>query len=315
MVSELKPLIIIVGPTATGKTDVSIEVAKKIKGEIISADSMLVYRGMDIGTAKPTYEEMKNIPHHMIDVVEPDREFSVAMYQKSVEQLICDISARGNVPILVGGTGLYVRAVLDDYDFTSATRDDKLREKLNQAATQIGPIEMHRRLADVDPPSAERLHPNDLRRVIRALEVYYQTGIPLSKQSQGTQRVPKYRYKMFGLTMDRQLLYKRIEQRVDLMLERGLVEEVSGLIERYDTLGTAFQGLGYKEIIAYLKGECSLDAAIELLKRDTRRFAKRQLTWFRADKRIEWIDLGNYRNRQEVANEIANQIAGEWLIT
>lgn len=314
-----QPLLIILGPTAAGKTDISIEVAKIVKGEIISADSMLVYRGMDIGTAKPTSEEMQNIPHHMIDVVEPDQEFSVAMYQTAVEKLISDISGRGNLPILVGGTGLYIRAVVDEYNFTPVAKDDRLREKLKTEAEQLGPMEMHRKLAKVDPISATRLHPNDLRRVVRALEVYYLTGIPMSQQNQVNkgmnQNNSKYKFKMFGLTMDRQLLYKRIEQRVDLMLERGLIEEVRNLMERYDTFGTALQGLGYKEIIGYLKGEYSLDVAVEILKRDTRRFAKRQLTWFRADKRIEWIDLGKGGSKQQVATEIAKHIAGEFLIT
>lgn len=309
-----QPLLIILGPTAAGKTDISIEVAKMIKGEIISADSMLVYRGMDVGTAKPTSEEMQNITHHMIDVVEPDQEFSVAMYQSAVEKLIGEIVERGNLPMLVGGTGLYIRAVIDDYNFTPVAKDNDLRDKLITEAEKLGPEEMHKKLAEVDPTSAGRLHPNDLRRVIRALEVYYLTGIPISQQSQGNKGIDqndsKYSVKMFGLTMDRQLLYKRIEQRVDLMLERGLLEEVRRLMEKYNTWGTALQGLGYKEIIAYLKGECSLDEAVEILKRDTRRFAKRQLTWFRADKRIEWIDLGKASSNQEVAAEIAKQFAG-----
>ncbi|WP_333870448.1 tRNA (adenosine(37)-N6)-dimethylallyltransferase MiaA [Desulforamulus putei] len=309
---DLRPLVVIVGPTASGKTDVAIELAKMVKGEVISADSMLVYRGMDIGTAKPTPTEMQGIPHHLIDIVDPDEEFSVAMFQTAAEKLIVEITDRGNLPLLVGGTGLYVRSVIDHYDFTPAPRDKKLRERLKQQAATLGNEEMHRRLAAVDPASAARLHPNDIRRVIRALEVYYQTGKPISEyQYTQTNTAPKYRLKMFGLTMDRQLLYRRIEQRVDLMLQRGLVEEVRQLMQRYDTWGTALQGLGYKEIIAYLKGECTLAEAVEILKRNTRRFAKRQLTWFRADKRIHWLNMQDYSDKNAVAREIAKQIAGE----
>lgn len=312
--NHLKPLVVIVGPTAAGKTDVSIDMAKLLKGEVISADSMLVYRGMDIGTAKPTSEEMQGIPHHLIDIADPAEEFSVATFQKEAEQLIEVIVARGNLPFLVGGTGLYVRSVIDHYDFTPAPRDDELRQKLTEEADRLGPMAMHQKLAEVDAPTAARLHPNDTRRVIRALEVYYQTGKPITEyQYNDKMNQPKYRLHMFGLTMNRQLLYKRIEQRVDLMIERGLVQEVRALVEKYSTLGTALQGLGYKEIIAYLNGECTLEEAVETLKRNTRRFAKRQLTWFRADKRIQWIEMDEFTDRSEVAKEIAIKIAGELL--
>ena len=312
---ELKPLVVIVGPTAAGKTEVAIELAKILRGEVISADSMQVYRGMDIGTAKPTPTEMQGIPHHLIDMVDPNEEFSVAMFQKEAEQLIELITGRGHLPFLVGGTGLYVRSVIDHYDFTPAARDEGLRERLLREAEQLGSLAMHQKLAAVDPPTAARLHPNDTRRVIRALEVYYQTGKSINDY-QYNKKIdqPKYRLFMFGLTMDRQLLYSRIEQRVDLMLERGLVQEVRELLQKYSTLGTALQGLGYKEIIAYLNGECTLDEAVEILKRNTRRFAKRQLTWFRADKRIQWIELEEITDRSQIAKEIAQRIAGELLI-
>ncbi|CCO09346.1 tRNA (adenosine(37)-N6)-dimethylallyltransferase MiaA [Desulforamulus hydrothermalis] len=309
---DLRPLVVIVGPTAAGKTDVAIELAKLVRGEVISADSMLVYRGMDIGTAKPTLAERQGIPHHLIDIVEPDQEFSVAMFQRAAEKLIIEITDRGNLPLLVGGTGLYIRSVIDHYDFTPADGNSELREQLKQQAARLGNQAMHRQLAAVDPVTAQKLHPNDIRRVIRALEVYYQTGKPISEYRYVQKNnLPKYRCRMFGLTMDRQLLYQRIEQRVDLMLQQGLVEEVRQLMERYDTWGTALQGLGYKEIIAYLKGECTLADAVELIKRNTRRFAKRQLTWFRADKRIHWLCLENYSDKSKLAREIAKQIAGE----
>ncbi|MEG6522423.1 tRNA (adenosine(37)-N6)-dimethylallyltransferase MiaA [Desulfotomaculum sp. 1211_IL3151] len=312
----LKSLIAIVGPTAAGKTDVAIELAKIINGEIISADSMLVYRHMDIGTAKPTFEEMQGIPHHMIDLVEPDEEFSVAMYQSKAEQLIDDITRDGHLPILVGGTGLYVRSVIDHYDFTPPAKENRLREELKSEAARVGAEAMHRKLSEVDPESAERLHPNDLRRVIRALEVYYQTGKTISEyQYIRKEDPPKYNLKMFGLTMDRQLLYKRIEQRVDLMLEKGLVDEVKNLLKQYETWGTALQGLGYKEIVRYLKGECSLEEAAETLKRNTRRFAKRQLTWFRADQRIHWLNMEHFENKKAIAKEIKRQMAGDLLTT
>ncbi|SHK71172.1 tRNA (adenosine(37)-N6)-dimethylallyltransferase MiaA [Desulforamulus aeronauticus] len=312
---SLKPLVVIVGPTAAGKTEVAIELAKRLQGEVISADSMLVYRGMDIGTAKPTPEEMQGIPHYMIDIANPDEEFSVAMFQKGAEQLIETITERGHLPFLVGGTGLYVRSVIDHYDFTPAPKDDTLRQKLMEEAANLGPLAMHQKLAEVDSATAARLHPNDTRRVIRALEVYYQTGKPITEyQYNDKVNQPKYRLFMFGLTMDRQLLYRRIEQRVDLMVTRGLVQEVRALQKKYSTLGTALQGLGYKEIIAHLEGACTLEEALETLKRNTRRFAKRQLTWFRADKRIQWIELEEFTDRSEIAKEIAQKIAGE-LVT
>lgn len=311
---NLKTLVVIVGPTAAGKTDIAIELAKRVGGEVISADSMLVYQGMDIGTAKPTLEEMEGIPHHLIDVVTPDQEFSVAMYQRLAEQLIVDISSRERVPFLVGGTGLYVRSVIDHYDFSEAPKDDSLRAKLMEEAESLGSMGMHEKLESIDPATAARLHPNDLRRVIRALEVYCQTGKPISQSKQNkTLSNPKYKLHMFGLTMERKLLYQRIEQRVDRMLDLGLIQEVKRLISKHGSLGTSMQGLGYKEIVAYLEGKSTLEEAIELLKRNTRRFAKRQLTWFRADQRINWIELENFRNKKEVADEIAKQIAGELL--
>lgn len=305
------PLVVIVGPTATGKTDVSIEVAKRVKGEIISADSMLIYRHMDIGTAKPTLAERQGIPHYMIDIIDPDQEYSVALYQKNVEHLITEIHGRGHLPILVGGTGLYVRSVIDHYNFIPDIVDNDFRQKLEQEAAELGADVLHRRLAAVDPKSAGKLHPHDLRRVIRALEVYHQTGRPISDYHDLSGQPPKFHLLMFGLIRAREALYRRIEARVDQMMAAGLVEEVAGLRQKYGNMATAMQGLGYKEVAAYLAGTVSLTEAVELLKRNTRRFAKRQLTWFRPDQRIKWINL-EYNSIIMAADEITTAIAGEF---
>lgn len=306
------PLVIIVGPTAVGKTAVSIQLAKKIAGEIISGDSMQVYRFMNIGTAKPTDREKEGILHYMIDLLDPDEEFSVALFQDKVTGYIADILDRGKMPILVGGTGLYVRSVIDHYDFSPAGINQDLRHELFQQAETYGNPYLHKALREVDPATAERLHPNDIRRIIRALEVYRQTGRTISSfQYRDNELPPKYRLGYFGLTMDRTNLYRRIEQRVDQMVSGGLIEEVSSLVERgYSPDLTSMQGLGYKEITGYLQGQYSLDEAIELLKRNTRRFAKRQLTWFRRDSRIKWLTVENYHSSSELANEIASQVEG-----
>jgi len=309
---NLPPLLVITGPTATGKSEVAVHVAGAVGGEIVSADSMLVYRRMDIGTAKPTREEMRGVPHHLIDIVEPDQDYSVAIYQKQAREVIADIQARGRLPVLTGGTGLYIRSVIDHYDFSGACRDESLRAKLFKEAQDNGFESLHLRLAEVDGQSAVKLHPRDVRRVIRALEVYYLTGKPLSSY----QKIEKYaepifNLVIFGLTMAREKLYRRIEQRVDAMIGAGLVEEVQGLLDAgYGPGLTAMQGLGYKEIIAYLTGEVSLPEAIELLKRNTRRFAKRQLTWFRRDGRIKWLAVDPPGGLQAAAEEIISYIEG-----
>ncbi|MDA8234147.1 MAG: tRNA (adenosine(37)-N6)-dimethylallyltransferase MiaA [Clostridia bacterium] len=308
----LHPLIIIVGPTAVGKTAVGIELAKLIKGEIISGDSMQVYKYMDIGTAKPTMEERKGIPHHMIDILEPDEDYSVAVFQRNTEQLIPEIVGRGRLPILAGGTGLYVRSVTDRYNFTEFSVDQEYRMGLEQEAGEKGNQVLLDRLREVDPTTAARLHVNDLRRIIRALEVYHFTGQPISSyQDAHVNPEPKYNLAMFGLTMERQELYNRIDRRVDLMVEHGLVEEVRELLNRgYSPNLTSMQGLGYKEIVAFLEGQYDIDEAIRLLKRNTRHFAKRQLTWFRREQRIQWLNVEKCCNVAEIANEIAARIEG-----
>lgn len=308
----LQPLVVITGPTATGKTEVGVLVAEKIDGEIVSADSMLIYRGMNIGTAKPTTAEMRDIPHHLIDIVEPDQDYSVALYQKQARAVIEGILERRKIPILVGGTGLYVGAVIDNYDFSGARGDESLREGLLKEAMDNSPESLHLRLSEVDPHAASKLHPRDTRRVIRALEVYYLTGKPISSyQKMGECDQPVYNLFMFGLTMERGRLYRRIEQRVDKMIVAGLVDEVRRLLQRgYSPELTSMRGLGYKEIAAYLSGESSRDQAIEILKRNTRRFAKRQLTWFRRNNRIQWFDMDQYSDHKAVAQEITRRIEG-----
>lgn len=310
--SENESLVVITGPTATGKSEVGVLVAEQIGGEIISADSMLLYRHMDIGTAKPTLEERRGIPHHMIDIVEPDQDYSAALFQKEARDLITKILARGNVPILVGGTGLYIRAVIDPYDFGAAASEPALRKRFLSEAEQDGYDKLHQRLSEVDPDTAFRLHPGDLRRVIRALEVYYLTGKPASSYMKLNQyHQPLYSLLMFGLNLERAKLYRRIEQRVDKMLATGLVEEVQCLLAGgYSKELNAMRSLGYKEIAAYLSGEISFEKAVELLKRNTRRFAKRQLTWFRRDTRIKWLDIDKFDSFEAIAQEITKSLEG-----
>ena len=303
------PLLAIVGPTATGKTDVSVLAAQKLGAEIISADSMLVYRHMDIGTAKPTAGERGGVAHHMIDVVDPDEEYNVAIYSEQVGGICEGILKRNKLPLLVGGTGLYVKAVVDGYSFSEAGTDPGLRLRLQKECESMGREALHHKLGQVDPETAARLHVNDVKRVIRALEVYYLTGQTISAGS-GRRCQDRERLIIFGLTMDRGELYARIEKRVDRMIAHGLVDEVRRLLEKgYSEKMTSMQGLGYKEIILYLKGILSLEEAVELLKKRTRNFAKRQLTWFRRDNRIRWIDV-NGRKTADVAAEITAKAEG-----
>lgn len=308
---ELPPLVVITGPTATGKSEVAVLVAGAVGGEVVSADSMLVYRKMNIGTAKPTVEQMRGIPHHLINIIEPDQEYSVAIYQKQARGVIADILDRNRLPILVGGTGLYIRSVIDPYDFTGVCRNASLRSKLLKEAQQNGPEFLYHRLSEVDRQSAAKLHSRDVRRVIRALEVYYLTGKPLSSYHKVEAAAPIYNVANFGLTMVRETLYRLIEQRVEAMIAAGLVEEVRQLLDAgYGPGLTSMQGLGYKEIIPYLRGEVSLAEAVTLLKRNTRRFAKRQLTWFRRDQRIKWLPVDGPRGLQPAAQEIIDYVEG-----
>ncbi len=288
MMSELLCLL---GPTAVGKTEIAIQLAQHLNAEIISVDSRQIYRQMDIGTAKPTPEEQLAARHHLIDCVNISQSFSVADYQSLADKAIADIQDRGKRVLLVGGAGLYFRAIVDGL-FKGPGADTAFRERLEQEVTQLGVDVLHERLRACDPASADRIHPNNIVRVIRALEVYELTGTPMSElQQQWHPEKQRYPFIAFGLTMPRGLLYHRIEQRVDIMLANGLIAEVESLLAAGDARGTvALQSFGYRELIAYLDGECTYVEAISQLKQNTRRFAKRQLTWFRKDTRIEWLD-------------------------
>ncbi|MBE5802918.1 MAG: tRNA (adenosine(37)-N6)-dimethylallyltransferase MiaA [Clostridiales bacterium] len=289
---ERKPTCwVLSGPTASGKTALSIRLAKAHNCEIVCMDSMQIYRRMTIGTAKPTPEEMDGVPHHMIDVAAPDEPFSVARYQEMAEAAMADIISRGRKPLLVGGTGLYLRALRHPMGMGMVAGDDAIREALeNEAKETDGRFRLHRRLSEVDPDAAARLHVNDVRRVVRALEVYQLTGVPFSKQPQVEAETP-FRYRVATLTMDREKLYQRIEKRVDMMLEAGLIGEVRALLESgVPADAQAMKGLGYKELVPYLRGECTLDKAVYELKLGTRHYAKRQLTWMRREEDVLWVD-------------------------
>ena len=287
-----KPLIILTGPTAVGKTKASIGLAKAVDGEIISADSMQVYRHMDIGSAKIKPEEMEGIPHHLIDVLEPDDEFHVVKFQQLAKKAMREIWERGHIPIVTGGTGFYIQALLYDIDFDENEKEDACRKELEAYAREHGAEALHEKLALVDPASAEMIHPNNIKRVIRALEFYEQTGKRISEHNETQrQRESPYAFAYFVLTDDRAHLYERINRRVDQMIEEGLVNEVQALKDKgYTKQLVSMQGLGYKEILDYLDGNCTLEEAIYTIKRDTRHFAKRQLTWFKRERDVIWLD-------------------------
>ncbi|MGE6491458.1 tRNA (adenosine(37)-N6)-dimethylallyltransferase MiaA [Exiguobacterium sp. NPDC077395] len=285
---EKTPVVVIVGPTAVGKTKTGIELAKAFDGEIVSGDSVQVYRGMDIGSAKVTKEEAEGIPHHLIDICDPDDAMSVATFQQLARAAIDDIYARGKLPIIVGGTGLYIRSILYDYEFVERSVDEALRADLERLAEVEGREALHQRLVQLDPERAATIHPNNVRRVVRALEVAMQGD------TQTTDSTPSehYDYRLFVLHADRELLYDRINQRVDAMMEAGLVEEVESLMAKGYRDTQAMRAIGYKEIIPYVEGYISKDRATDLLKQHTRQFAKRQLTWFRHQFDGIWVDMG-----------------------
>lgn len=299
-----KDLLVLIGPTAVGKTSLSIDLAKKIDGEIISADSMQIYKYMNIGTAKVKREEMENIPHHLINIVYPDEEFTVADYKRNAEKYINKINELGKIPVVVGGTGLYINSLVYELRFTNVEANEDFRHKYNELADTCGNEYIHNELYKIDKVSAKRINPNDRKRVIRALEIYHETGKPMSYYNKNFRReIDKYNLVMIGLTMDRAVLYSRINKRVDDMIKEGLVEEVEKLLNMgYNKELVSMQGIGYKEIVSYLEGNICLDKAIEALKRNTRRFAKRQLTWFKRDKRIHWIDVNEFNSMTDINN-------------
>lgn len=288
-----KPLIILAGPTAVGKTALSIRLAKETGAEIISADSMQVYRGMDIGSAKITKEEMAGVPHYLVDVLEPEEDFNVVRFQNMAKDAVAKIWSKGKIPLVVGGTGFYIQALLYDIDFTENDGDESYRRELEKKASdEQGALELYEMLRNTDPKSAQEIHPRNIKRIIRALEFYRQTGKKISEHNE-TQRQKEspYNYAYFVLNDERGRLYERIDRRVDLMMEQGLLEEVRALRERgVRKDSTAMQGLGYKELYAYLDGEYPLDEAVRIIKRDTRHFAKRQITWFKREKNVVWAD-------------------------
>lgn len=287
-----KPLIVLTGPTAAGKTKLSVSLARAVGGEIISADSMQVYRHMDIGSAKIKPEEMQGIPHYLVDVLSPTEEFHIVRFQEMAKEAMAQIYAKGKIPVLVGGTGFYIQAVTRDIDFTQAEQENGCRRELEALAEKNGPDCLHAMLKKVDPKSAGEIHAHNVKRVIRALEFYHQNGTPISAHNQEQkQKESPYRLAYFVLDVPRELLYERIDQRVDKMLEEGLVDEVRCLKDMGCCRGmVSMQGLGYKEILAYLEGEHPLEEAVRILKRDTRHFAKRQLTWFRRETEVTWVE-------------------------
>lgn len=290
------PLLILTGPTAAGKTKLSIELAKAVNGEIISADSMQVYKHMDIGSAKIQPEEMQGVKHYLVDILEPTEDFNIVLFQKYAKQAVTEIYEKGKIPIIVGGTGFYIQSVLYNIDFQESDEDTALRAELEQLAREKGAAYLHNMLRECDPKAAQEIHANNVKRVIRAVEFYRQTGRKISEHNE-TEREKKsaYESRYFVLTDRRERLYENIDRRVDIMIEEGLVDEVKRLMDmgcKRDS--TAMQGLGYKEIISYLAGEITLDEAVYIIKRDTRHFAKRQLTWFRRERDVIWIEKDKF---------------------
>lgn len=293
-----QPLIIVAGPTASGKSAAAVELALRMNGAVISADSMQVYRGMDIGTAKVTKEETRGVPHYLIDCIDPSEEWNVVRFQKCARDAAAGIAAGGKLPILCGGTGFYIQALLYDIDFTKMEENRPLRERYAALAAEKGPEALHAILAEQDPASAAAIHPRNVKRVIRALEFLEESGGSIAAHNKEQRERPAfYNAVFFVLSMDRSKLYARIDRRVDLMMERGLVEEVARLREQgIPRDSTAMQGIGYKQIYSYLEGDYDLDEAVRLVKRDTRRFAKRQLTWFHRERDVIWLDPDRFED-------------------
>ena len=285
-------VIVICGPTASGKTALSIELAKKINGEIISSDSMQIYKDMNIGTAKPTKEEMQGIKHYLIDFVEPNIRYSVADFKKDAEKAIEEVLKKGKYPIIVGGTGLYIDSLIYGIEYQDIKLDEEYRKKLESIAQKDkGLEELYNKAKEIDEKAIQKISPNDKKRIIRILEIYKATGKNKTEQEEESRKKGvKYDYKVFAINMEREKLYERINQRVDIMVQQGLVEEVENLLKKYDKFPTAMQGLGYKEVVEYLENKCTKEEMIEKIKMETRRYAKRQLTWFRKNKETIWLN-------------------------
>ena len=288
----MKPIVYVIGgPTASGKSKLAVELAKKVNGEIISADSMQIYKEMNIGTAKVNKEEMQGVQHYLVDFVSPDERYSVSNFKKDAEKAIEEILEKGKTPIVVGGTGLYIDSLIYGIEFQNEEVDLEYRDKLNKIADEKGLESLYKKAQEIDPEAMKKISINDRKRIIRVLEIYHKTGKTKTEQElQSRKNEVKYEYKVFAITMDREKLYERIEKRVDFMIEQGLIEEVKQILEKYHTFPTAMQGLGYKEVVEYLEGSCTKEEMIEKIKKETRHYAKRQLTWFRKNKETIWLD-------------------------
>lgn len=287
---QKEKVIVIGGPTASGKTALSIDLAKKINGEIISADSMQIYKEMNIGTAKPEKEEMQGIKHYMLDIVTPEERFSVADYKIRAKKAIKEIIEKGKVPIIVGGTGLYIEALIYEIEFLQIETDLNYRKELEQIAQEKGLNYLYEKAIKIDPKAMEKISANDQKRILRVLELYHQTGKTKTQLDNESRKEPEYDYKIFAINMNREILYGRINKRVDIMLQNGLVNEVKNIYEKYKEFPTAMQGLGYKEVVEYLEGKATYEQMVEKIKMESRRYAKRQLTWFRKYENIIWLD-------------------------
>lgn len=303
--SEKEKLAVLIGPTAVGKTKLSILLAKRFNAEIISGDSMQIYKRMDIGTAKIKEEEMEGIPHHLIDIKNPEESFSAAEFQELVRSKITEITSRGKLPIIVGGTGLYIQSVIYDYQFSDAPSDEEFRKTLEERAEREGNNVIYEELLEIDPESAEKIHPNNIRRVIRALEIYHCTGKTMSQYQEKQNPELLYDMALIGLTMDRETLYDRINQRVDIMMQEGLLEEVRSLFDNGLRDCQSIQAIGYKELYDYFNGRVSFEDAVGNLKQNSRRYAKRQLTWFRNKMNVEWFDMSDSVDPHEFEKKFA----------
>ena len=290
---QKEQVIVICGPTASGKTGLSIELAKKINGEIVSADSMQIYKDMNIGTAKPTTEEMQGIKHYLIDFVSPDERYSVADYKKDAKKAIKEIIDKGKTPIVVGGTGLYVDSLIYEIEYPEIEFDEEYRKELEKIVDEKGLEYVYEKAKEIDPQAIEKISKNDAKRILRILEIYHATGKNKTQQEiESRKKEVEYDYKVYAINWDRETLYERINKRVDNMIEQGLIEEVEKISKKYNKFPTAMQGLGYKEVVEYLKGNCTKEEMIEKIKKETRHYAKRQLTWFRKNKQTIWLDGG-----------------------